>query len=101
MLPRRLKIHGHTYHVNQVPEKLLPDDTAADVDPNTNTIRVMRQSPPSRKLVLLLHEALHALVIEDRIPQEERVVSLFAEHIVQLMRDNPSLVRHILGMCRK
>jgi hypothetical protein len=101
MLPRQLRIKWHTYHVKQVTAKNLPVNTAAVVDLDKNVILIEKGAPPSRKTVLLIHEALHALVVVDHIPNEEKIVSMFAEHIVQLMADNPPLVRHLLSLCRK
>ncbi len=98
MLPTKVRIKAHTYRVKQVNSKDLPKDTDACVDCGTHSIRIYKRLQASRKIELLLHEVLHALLDGQEVPEEEKVVILASEGITQFIKDNPAFFEHALDV---
>lgn len=70
----------------------------AECDRVALVIRVREDLPPQIKAECLIHEALHAAYdmagLESGDP-EERTVSLLANQLSQVVRDNPALVAYL------
>ncbi|KKK55017.1 hypothetical protein LCGC14_3078830 [marine sediment metagenome] len=96
MVPRTLDIKGHKFAIRQSKKKDLLSDCVGDCDPDKNLIQVYNRLPPSRKLEVLLHEVLHAMLGSHNITQEEEVCTLLGEYLVQFIRYNPDFIRHAL-----
>jgi hypothetical protein len=93
-LPDRLRVGGLTYRVEQV--KRLEDWTGegdlvlGEVEHSQATIRIRRDSDPDVALTVLLHEALHAILVQAYCHDEcsERAVTALGYGIAGLLRDN-------------
>ncbi len=95
MIPRTLKIRGHVYKVKQVDAKNLGDDIA-DVDYEKCILRLYKRALPSRKVELILHEAVHVILAGYEVENEEALVTILGEGITGLIRDNPGFIKHAL-----
>ncbi len=102
MVPKSLKIRGHTYRVSQVNARTL-EGASADVDSEANRIRLYKRLTASRKIECLLHEVLHALLegytLEEDV--EEDVVVTLGEGLTSFIQDNPAFIRHALAVLCK
>ena len=93
-LPERLQVGGAVYRVEQV--KRLEDWTGenelvlGEVEHSQAAIRVRRDIDPDMALGVLLHEALHAILIQAYCHEEcsERAVTALGYGIAGLLRDN-------------
>lgn len=94
MLPRKVKIKGHTYPVRQVGARELGPDTFAKL--THDHIDIWKRAVPSRKIECLIHEVLHAMLCGHSIENEETIVTLLSEDLTQFIRDNPAFIRHAL-----
>lgn len=101
MIPQTLRVRGHVYEIQQVdPEELsgVCSGCSAFVDNNYNIIRISRRTSPSRKVELVFHEVLHAMIsgydIDDAV--EEIIVMTLGEALTEFIKANPSFIRHAL-----
>ena len=96
MIPRTLKIRGHTYLIKQGGRKTLGTGITATVDNEANIIQLFRGASPSRKVECLIHEALHAMLCGYGYEKEEDIVVTLGEALTEFLRANPSFIRHAL-----
>lgn len=96
MIPRTLKIRGHTYLIQQVGRKELGTGFTATVDNETNIIQVFKRASSSRKVECLIHEALHAMLCGYEYEKEEDIVVTLGEALTEFIRANPAFIRHAL-----
>jgi hypothetical protein len=105
-LPTKLKIGPVDYTVKQV-KKLRDTDSEGktrslhgDIAWTKARIRIRKDQAESRKVVTLVHEALHGLLENAAFdgPHPENVIAILAFGLVELLRDNPELVALIVGM---
>src|SRR5688572_7820069 len=92
-LPKRLQVGYLTYAVEQWAKS--PPDQCGECDNNWGIIKVDVQYGPQRTAEILLHEVLHAIYRNGAIEagdEEERVVTILANQLSQIWRDNPELV---------
>lgn len=92
MLPRSVKIGAHTYKIKTGTRKDLGPETSGDVDNERNIIRVIRHATRSRKIELLIHECLHAMLVGHDFPNEEEILVILGETITQFLADNPYFI---------
>lgn len=100
VLPAELRIGPHTYRV-RLSDKL---EEYGHTDNRQSKIRLAGWQADGQLRDTLLHEALHAIVwcsggsrllaLSDE--DEERMVRLISPWLLQLLRDNPDLVRYLL-----
>jgi hypothetical protein len=96
MTPRTLKIRGHIFKVKQVPKKALRGNLA-DIDTDSNTIRIPRSATQTVKVELLFHEISHALLAGSGLEEkEEEVATALGEALTAFLWDNPAFIRHAL-----
>ena len=91
MLPRSVKIGAHEYRIETASRKELGPNSA-DVDVDQNTIRIVRGVPRSRKVELVLHEAIHAMLPGEEFKEEEAIVLILGEAMTRFLADNPFFV---------
>ncbi len=93
MLPRSVKIGAHTYKIKTGTRKDLGSDTSGDIDNERNVIRVIRHATRSRKIEILIHECLHAMLTGHDFSKEEEIVVILGEAVTQFLADNPRFIR--------
>ncbi len=96
MLPRRVKIGAHVYKIKMSGKKELGEDNIGLVDSEMDTIWVSRKLSRSRKVEILLHECLHAMLSGREFSDEEPIISALGESLAQLFADNPGFIRKLL-----
>lgn len=96
MIPRKVRIRGHIFTMKQVPKSGLPANCQGYVEPDKNSIRIYQRLPASRKVEVILHECIHAMLSGHSIVQEEQVCEVLGEHLTEFIRDNPDFIRHCL-----
>lgn len=92
MLPRSIKIGAHDYQIKTATQKELGKDKSADVDDEKNIIRVYRYAARSRKIELVLHECLHAMLAGTEFKEEEAMILILGEALTRFLADNPYFV---------
>ena len=96
MIPRKVRIKGHMFTVKQVPKSGLPSDCKGYVELDKNFICIYQRLPASRKIEVILHECIHAMLTGHKIVQEEQVCEALGEYLTEFIRDNPDFIRHCL-----
>lgn len=96
MIPRKVRIKGHMFTVKQVPRSGMPADCQGYVESDKNLIRIYQRLPASRKVEIILHECIHAMLVGHDIVQEEQVCQVLGEYLTEFIRDNPDFIRHCL-----
>lgn len=96
MIPRTLKIRGHVYKVKQVNRKSLDSGNYAEINDVANILRLYKGLAPSRKVELVLHEAMHAMLDGHEFKDEEAIVTILGEGLTELIKANPGFIRHAL-----
>lgn len=92
-LPETLRIGYRDFTVEAWAKP--PIEVAGECDTNWGAIKVDTQYGPERTAEVLLHEVLHAAYRNGGIEQgdsEERVVTILANQLSQIWRDNLDLV---------
>jgi hypothetical protein len=101
MIPRSLDIKGQTYRIKHVNRKDLGKGNIAEVDHNFNIIRVYKRTAASRKIELLLHEALHAMLVGAEFKDEEAVVLILGQALTEFIKSNPVFIQYALQTLSK
>lgn len=96
MIPRKVRIKGHMFRVKQVPKSVMPSKCVGWMEADRNLILMYKSLPASRKVEVLLHECIHAMLSQHEIVQEEKVCTLLGEYFTEFIRDNPDFIRHCL-----
>lgn len=101
MMPATIKVGYRDY---QVIDWSQAEGTAADAygdfDRLSGVIHVRDDMPAAFTAEILLHEVLHAAYEMGELTAgdgEERIVSVFAKHLMQIIRDNPDLITYLNG----
>lgn len=92
MLPRSVRIGAHTYKIKTSTRKDLGPDASGDVDNERNILRVIRHATRSRKIEILIHECLHAMLTGHDFPNEEEIIVILGEAVTQFLADNPYFI---------
>ncbi len=92
MLPRSVKIGAHTYKIKMSTRKELGPETSGDIDNERNIIRVIRYATRSRKVEIVIHECLHAMITGHNSLGEEDIVVILGEALTQFLADNPYFI---------
>jgi hypothetical protein len=107
MIPKQLKIQGKTYKIDG-PEEILDE---ADELGHTYAYKCLIRyghnatEEPQQLRDTILHEVLHALYYENGLANElkttdddleEQVVRRTATGMLQILRDNPQLIKFLL-----
>ncbi len=96
MIPRKVRIKGHMFTVKQVPKSKMPSGCQGWVDSDQNLILLYQRLPASRKVEIVLHECIHAMLAGHDIVQEEQVCTALGEYLTEFIRDNPDFILHCL-----
>ncbi len=97
MLPSQVKIGSHIFLIKMTDKKKeLGKNTVGTMDSNTNTILVYKRLSRSRKVEILIHECLHAMVTGREFPDEEPIIQALGESLTQLFTHQPGFVRKLL-----
>ena len=97
---RRLKIGRRLYKVKR---QYLPKDYGR-VNLAKGIIRIDDPQPPFVVADATLHEILHAIWADRRLPDrptEERTVTALAQGLAGVFRDNPGLLSYIDGLLKE
>lgn len=92
MLPKSVRIGAHVYRVRTSTRKDLGPEVSGDVDNERNLIRVIRHATRSRKIEILIHECLHAMLTGHNFPNEEEIIVILGEAFTQFIADNPYFI---------
>jgi Zn-dependent peptidase ImmA (M78 family) len=98
MLPRSIEIGAHTYKLKMATRKELGKEVMGDVDNERNIIRVIRHATRSRKIEIILHECLHAMLVGHEFPDDENLVNILGEALARFFANNPIFVTEALKM---
>lgn len=101
MIPRTVKVRGHIYNVKQVTEKALGGDLLADVDHDSQVIRLLRRASEAQKVELLLHEVLHAMLTGYSTEDEEQLASRLGEEFTAFLWNNSAFIHHALQILNR
>lgn len=96
MLPRSVKIGAHVFQIKMALRRDLGEGIAGQVDNEKNIILVSKYASRSRKVEILLHECLHAMVDGRDFPNEEPIIVALGESLTQFFADNPVLIGKML-----
>lgn len=96
MLPRSVKIGAHTFQIKMALRRDLPKDLVGQMDPERDIILINKYASRSRKVEILLHECLHAMLIGREFPDEEPIIVALEGSLTAFFADNPILIRKIL-----
>jgi len=95
MLPESIQIGAHVYSLTLVGRKKLQKNHTAEVDNEQNQIRIYQKCTASRRIEVLFHEVIHAILAGTQFPMEEVTCTILGEGLTQLIRDNPELIKHV------
>lgn len=96
MLPKSIKIGAHIYKIKTATRKDLGPDTSGDIDNERNVIRIINHATRSRKIEILIHECLHAMLVGHEFPNDEDIVVILGEAITQFLADNPTFITEVV-----
>lgn len=93
--PSSVKIFGQRYKVRY---DYGSEENNGLCDFNANTIHIKRDLPEDKTLRVLMHEVTHALINETPLCDrkrfnEEEVADIVGFHVVDMLKDNPALVK--------
>lgn len=97
----KIRIGPIDYTVRGNTELSLDEDVAGKLSTNLSRIVVDSNLSPQRSAFVLLHEAIHAILIHGQVDlgeAEESAVDIIAMGVLALIRDNPDVVREIQGV---
>lgn len=97
MLPRTIKIGAHNYRIKNVPAAQLEGDWG-EVDREKMTIEIAKGMSISRKIEVILHECVHAMLYSRDLGDalEEKMASMLGEMLAQFLGDNPYFVIEVV-----
>lgn len=102
-IPPKIRIGPHPYNVRRVPAAVLKDKDGnhlfGDTDVDTLTIRLCKRMRKSKSQEVVTHEVLHGCCDGLDVPQkvEEKVVAKIAPALLQVLQDNPELVKYLVS----
>jgi hypothetical protein len=94
-MPKTVKIGAHTYNILRKPASIL-EDNLGHCDSNALQIWVRARLRKSKAQEILLHEILHAIILqslmgEEKYDDEEFIVAT-APVLLQVLQENPELL---------
>jgi hypothetical protein len=101
-IPPAVKIGPHLYLVQELPQTDLSSDTlSARLDPGSQLISITGAATESLKCELLIHEAIHALLIGHSLSDEdeELVCTLLGPGLLAFIRDNWGFITYTKMTC--
>ena len=90
----RVKILGRTYRLIYTPVISQGEAKAGEIDHFKSTIKICSELTDDHKKIVLLHEALHAILMQLGFYEEhdnENLICSLSTSIYQLIKDNESL----------
>lgn len=98
MLPKEVKVGIHVFRLKSAEaESRLGPGNWGLIDFKEGTISIVAGIPATRQAEVILHEVLHALLFGQSVKHEEALVTTLSEGLLSFLRDNPELLKHILG----
>lgn len=100
------KIGAHYYPIEIDPVDMIDRGNWGEHSARNRTLHIdQRDRPDSAVAEDLIHELLHALLLDSGVPisdkMEERVVSILAPRIAMFLEDNhPAAIRALAARCR-
>lgn len=100
-LPDSILVGPHRYQIQLVPGGALGDaGQVGHCTPSRLSIAVCSDQKPTQLADTILHELTHAILTTGGLEPEveERVALLMGPGLLQILRDNPTLVAYITGV---
>lgn len=99
MIPTKVMVFGIPYTIAK-PDRITVDGVNADgcVTYNVQEIEVVDGMPVEVERTVLLHEIMHAAFKgqgQHEYQHDEALLEAIAHGVVQIMRDNPELVKYL------
>ena len=98
MLPRTIQIGAHIYKIKMALRKNLGKDVCGDSDHERNIIQVIKHATRSRKIEILIHECLHAMLAGHDFKNEEEIVLILGEALTSFISDNPYFLTEAIAV---
>jgi hypothetical protein len=98
MIPRSLKIGAHDYKIRTALKKDMPPEESGNCDSEKNVITILRHAPRSRKIELILHESLHAMLAGHDFQDEEPIIVILGEALTQFLANNPHFITEAMSV---
>lgn len=94
-----VKIFGQKYRIDYAHKE---EDSYGITDPATNRISIRHRLPEDKLVRVLMHEVTHAVIFESLLAHRKRfdveeVCDLVGYHIVDVLKDNPTLVEWLFN----
>lgn len=101
MMPATIRVgYRDCQVIDWSPAEATAADAYGDFDRLTGVIRVRADMGAQFLAEILLHEVLHAAYEMgdlDKGDSEEKIVTVFAKQLTQIIRDNPDLITYLNG----
>ena len=97
---KQLKIGALTYQVEYQKNPLSKDKNNliyGEILHEKLLIRVYKKVEADHLIVTLFHEALHSMMWQLDLPDDEHTITALAFALVAFLKDNPSIVSHFLN----
>ena len=101
MKKQTIKILGCQYDLSVVAGLAEKEELCGQIDYDNQLIRIAEDVGEHVKSVAVMHEVLHGIwksLGEDKLRQNERVVDALANALVQVLRENPTVVDMVRGV---
>ena len=95
-LPASIRVGAHDYTVCAVDGKAFDVAANGDCDHDEVMIRIRKRMRRTKTQEILLHEVLHACLYPLDLKNEERFVEKMAPELLQVLKNNPNLVRYLV-----
>lgn len=96
MIPRSVRIRGHTYKIKHVNARDMGEGNIAEVDSHLNHILVYKRMAASKKITYILHEALHAMLEGTEFQEEEAMVTILGQGLTEFIQANPHFLKYAI-----
>ena len=92
-IPKKVKVGGITYKVNEVESVEGPseDKCWGRITYSKSEIRLLNKLEKKQKELTLIHELVHALFTHCNIEQDENKVELISTALYMIIKDNPKI----------
>ena len=105
---KTIRIGGVDFEVRSNPELSIAADACGRISVNLSRIEIEPSMSQQRQAQTMLHEVVHGIILTSKLndvlknnDDEERLVDGLAYGLLQVVRDNPDLIREIQGLWEK
>ena len=103
-----VRIGGVDFEVRSNPELSIAADACGRISVNLSRIEIEPSMSQQRQAQTMLHEIVHGIIITSKLndvlendDDKERLVDGLAYGLLQVVRDNPDLIREIQALWEK